>query len=227
MTRSRATTRNSPTPAATVRISVRLGMAGTCPANTVRSGSATVMSIPRRNAAARGSSLCLARLMVTPMALPMGVMDISTPRVNIPTPTINRNEPKRNMTNTPGVRGTMVMLSAITMAVMGSTEDRDSLIFSSSWGLMRMGGSFPAPRGLVFPYYTGWQRKCTGGFRSKRGLCAIFCTRNPSSLPLAGKIHLLRKDLRCICTVQTIPYAHCQEKLAVRPTKIKNNYSKY
>ena len=70
--------------------------------------------------------------MVTPMALPMGVMDISTPRVNIPTPTINRNEPKRNMTNTPGVRGTMVMLSAMTMAVMGSTEDRDSLVFSSS-----------------------------------------------------------------------------------------------
>ena len=115
-----------------MRISTRLGIAGTCPASTVRSGSATVMSIPSRKAAARGRSLLLARLMVTPMALPIGVIDISTPRVNIPTPTISRKEPKRNSTSTPGVRGTMVMLSARTMAVMGSTEDRDSLIFSIS-----------------------------------------------------------------------------------------------
>jgi hypothetical protein len=110
------------------------------------------MSIPSRKAAARGSTRRLARLMVTPMALPMGVMDISTPRVNIPTPTISRKEPKRNSTSTPGVRGTMVMLSARTMAVMGSTEDRDSLIFSISWGLIRTEGSFPAPfRGAHAP----------------------------------------------------------------------------
>ena len=62
MTRSRAITRNSPTPAATVRISTWLGMAGTCWASTVRSGSAMVMSMPRAKAMSRGTDMCLARL---------------------------------------------------------------------------------------------------------------------------------------------------------------------
>ena len=120
-------------------------MAGTCCANTVKSGSATVISIPSTKATVSGAAICLARLMVTPMALPMGVMDISTPRVNIPTPTMSRNAPNRNSTNTPGVRGTIVTLSASTMAVMGNTEERDSLIFSSSRELIRTDGSFLIP----------------------------------------------------------------------------------
>ena len=81
------------------------------------------------------------------MPLPMGVMDMSTPRVNTPTPTISSRDPKRNSTSAPVVRGTMDTLSSSTMAVMGRTEDRDSLIFSMSCGLMRTGRSFLLPGG--------------------------------------------------------------------------------
>src|SRR5699024_6774188 len=38
--------------------------------------------------------------------------------------------PNRNRISAPGSRGAAVMLSTSTMAVMGSTEDRDSLTFS-------------------------------------------------------------------------------------------------
>ena len=144
-------TRNAPTPAATVRMRTVLGMASTCWARTVRSGSATVMMTPSTKAAARGTAIWRERLMYTPMPLPIGVMDRSTPRVNTPRPTIRSTAPKRNSTSVPGVRGTAVMLRSSTMAVMGRTEDRDSRIFSNSWGLIRIGGSFPAPGGaLVF-----------------------------------------------------------------------------
>ena len=71
-------------------------------------------------------------LIFTPMASPMGIMDMSTPRVNRPIPTTSSTAPKRKSTMVPGVRGATVMLITITMAVMGSTEARDSLIFSKS-----------------------------------------------------------------------------------------------
>ena len=66
------------------------------------------------------------------MPSPMGIMDMSTPRVNSPIPTTNSTAPKRNSTMVPGVRGATVILMISTMAVMGSTEAKDSLIFSKS-----------------------------------------------------------------------------------------------
>ena len=46
--RKTETTKNKPTPMATVQISTALGMLGTCVAKTVRSGSATVTKMPTR-----------------------------------------------------------------------------------------------------------------------------------------------------------------------------------
>ena len=62
----------------------------------------------------------------------MGVMDISTPRVKKPMPPMSKMAPNRNRTNVPGSRGAMEMERRNTMAVMGRTEERDSLFFSFS-----------------------------------------------------------------------------------------------
>ena len=134
-------------------------MAGTCSASTVRSGSAMVISIPSTRATLRGIAIWRARLMYAPIPLPMGVMDMSTPRVNTPTPTISSREPNRNSTSAPVVRGTMDTLSSSTMAVMGRTEERDSLIFSNSCGLMRTGRSFLLPSGR-FAFFLFYRILC-------------------------------------------------------------------
>ena len=66
------------------------------------------------------------------MPSPMGVMDISTPRVNRPIPPTSRMAPNRNRTRVPGARGAMVMDNKKTMAVMGKTAAMDSRVFSRS-----------------------------------------------------------------------------------------------
>ena len=109
-----------------------LGTAGICSARTWRSGSATVISAPSTKHSSTGSAICFERLRDTPMPWPMGVIDMSTPRVNTPMPPISSRAPKRKRTMAPGSSGAMVMDSRNTMAVMGRTEDRDSLIFSMS-----------------------------------------------------------------------------------------------
>ena len=91
-----------------------------------------VTTSPRMKHTTRGITTRRALLIFTPMASPMGIMDMSTPRVNRPIPTTSSTAPKRKSTMVPGVRGATVMLITITMAVMGSTEARDSLIFSKS-----------------------------------------------------------------------------------------------
>ena len=54
-----ATARKMPTPTATVRISVRFGMAGTCSASTCRSGSEMVMIAPMEKPIKKISGICL------------------------------------------------------------------------------------------------------------------------------------------------------------------------
>ena len=112
------------------------GTAGTCSARTCRSGSATVISAPRTKHSRIGRAIPFAFPRDAPIPCPIGVMERSTPSVNIPIPMIRRNAPKEKRTITPGANGAIVTLSSSTMAVMGRTENRDSLIFSMSCGLI-------------------------------------------------------------------------------------------
>ena len=129
--RTWATTRKKPTPTATARIRVMLGTEGSCSASTCRSGSAMVMTTPRIKHTSRGRAIRRLLLISTPMPSPMGIMDMSTPRVNSPMPRISRMAPNTNMIMAPSVSGAMVTLMTSTMAVMGSTDARDSRIFSN------------------------------------------------------------------------------------------------
>ena len=131
--RTAASTRNTPTPTATVTIIVRSGTAGTCLASTCRSGSATVMATPisRQTAISPPTFLDLASW--PPMASPMGIMAISAPREKKPIPTISITAPMRNIIMVPTGSGASVKLNSNTMAVIGNTEDKASRIFSASF----------------------------------------------------------------------------------------------
>ena len=98
-------------------------------------------------------------LRVVPTPSPMGIIDMSTPRVNSPMPPTRRMAPKRNSTSVPGSRGAAVMDSKKTMAVMGSTEAIDSRVFSISCLLRRNG---PAS------FLMG--KRCTPLYRSRGAL---------------------------------------------------------
>ena len=118
--------RNAPTPSATHKISTKLGMDGTCSANTCKSGSATVMIMPSAKQISTGSKIFLDLLSWEPMPSPMGSMDISEPMVNRLIPTISIIVPNKNITRMPGYIGTREILSTKTMAKIGNTDFKDS-----------------------------------------------------------------------------------------------------
>ena len=122
----------TPTPPATAKTITILGIAGTCSASTCRSGSAIVIMTPKTKLNKMGQITFLNLLISIPMPSPMGVMARSAPNVNTPMPKIKRTAPNRNNTNVPAETGAMVMLKTSTIAVIGSTEARDSNIFSFS-----------------------------------------------------------------------------------------------
>jgi hypothetical protein len=62
----------------------------------------------------------------------MGIMDISAPRVKKPIPMTRRAAPARNSRIVPAGMGTRTTLATSTIAVMGSTEEKASIIFSFS-----------------------------------------------------------------------------------------------
>ena len=130
--RRKLSTRNSPTPAATVKISTRSGTAGVCLASTARSGSATVTSTPMRKQPARMSHSLRVRVRWVPTSSPMGIMAMSAPRVKKPMPRMSRAAPARNRHRVERSTGTTKAHSASTMRLTGSTAARDSWIFSLS-----------------------------------------------------------------------------------------------
>ena len=72
-----------------------------------------------------------------PTPSPMGIMAMSAPRENSPIPTTRRMAPRRNIIKVPaGISGARVKLSTSTMAVMGSTEERDSNVFAFKFFLI-------------------------------------------------------------------------------------------
>ena len=128
--RSREITRKAPTPIATAPTRTALGTLGTCSARTCKSGSAIVISIPRIKQTNNGPPIFFVRLISIPMPSPIGIMDISAPIVKKPMPIISITAPNKNSTNAPEDNGKSVILRIKTIAVNGSTEASDSIIFS-------------------------------------------------------------------------------------------------
>ena len=122
--RSMAIIRKKPTPKATVKIRTWSGMAGTCRARTVRSGSAMVTMTPMAKKTSITSPIRRVRVRREPRASPRGIMAISAPNENSPIPTISSTAPARKSRKVPMGMGMRTTLSTRTMAVMGSTEAR-------------------------------------------------------------------------------------------------------
>ena len=75
-----------------------------------------------------GSLLVLVR--AVPILFPIMVMDRSAPREKRPIPTTIISAPMRKVSSSVGCMGTKNRHSSVTMMIMGSTDTRDSLIFS-------------------------------------------------------------------------------------------------
>ena len=143
--RSSASTRNSPTPPATDRISTLLGMDCTWLASTCRSGSETVISTPRTKPESRMSHSFRVLVSLPPTCCPMGSMASSAPRVKNIIPMISSTPPNRNDSRMLLGMGATETLSSSTMAMMGTTALRDSFNFSDS--RLRYTARFLSPPG--------------------------------------------------------------------------------
>ena len=109
------------------------GTAGVCLARTCRSGSATVTMAPMMIHAMTMTGSFVALASCAPTFSPMGIMAISTPRVKNPIPIIRKAAPARNSISGSRGMGVMVIPRINTMQVTGSTDDKDSVIFSFSF----------------------------------------------------------------------------------------------
>ena len=134
--RSNASTRKTPTPAATVRMSTVSGTDGICAASTVRSGSAIVTSTPMRKQTGMSTDSFLDLVRWEPMRSPIGIMDRSAPSVNSPMPAMSSTAPSRKSQKVPAGSGESSRWISTTIPVTGSTEESDSLIFASSCRFM-------------------------------------------------------------------------------------------
>ena len=128
--RSMHTTMKSPTPMPTASSSTVLSMLGTVSASTCRSGSATVTATPSAKATSSITGSLPIFVSAVPILLPMMVMERSAPKENSPSPTTIISAPMRNVSSRLGCMGTRNRHSTVTMAMMGSTDTSDSLIFS-------------------------------------------------------------------------------------------------
>lgn len=127
--RKSAITRKEPTPPATERISTTLGTAGTWPASTCRSGSEIVTINPSKKA----TKIMMARfrlpVRLDPTRSPMGVMEISAPRVKNIIPARISTAPIRKHKRILGETGAIEKHSASTIQIMGRTAWRASCHF--------------------------------------------------------------------------------------------------
>ena len=131
--RSRATTRNRPTPAATARMSTALGMDCTWFASTCRSGSEMVIIKPSRKPRGRMIHSFFVRVMRAPSRSPMGSMASSAPRVKNIIPASSSSAPARKASRMLAGMGARVTDSSSTMATMGRTAFRASCHFSCNF----------------------------------------------------------------------------------------------
>ena len=73
--------------------------------------------------------------MLPPTRSPIGVIDISAPRLKNTIPTITMKDPSKNSDNTAVDTGAILRHSIRTMSTIGITALTDSLVFSFSFSL--------------------------------------------------------------------------------------------
>ena len=118
--------RKRPTPTETVITSIKLSISGALAARTCKSGSATVIAIPRIKLKESISQSLRDFVIFAPIWLPICIMERSAPRVNSAIPKIIITEPTRNESISPLLTGTKNIQSAATISVIGKTESTDS-----------------------------------------------------------------------------------------------------
>ena len=159
--RSRASTKNSPTPAATDRMRVMLGTAGTWPASTWRSGSEMVMRKPSRKPMTTITPRLRLRVTAEPTRSPMGVMLASAPRVKNIMPSTIMAAPSRKHSRMLGEMGATLKHSTATIPTTGSTAFSASSSFSFNFGREprnRATVLSPANRPPFYPYVAVYQK---------------------------------------------------------------------
>ena len=134
--RSNATTRNTPTPNATEKISTKLGTEETCSARTCRSGSEIVMMKPRIKPRITIKPSFRVRSILPPTCSPIGVIDSSAPMEKNNIPATTSTAPIRNSTRMLGESAAIVNPRASTISTMGSTALMDSLAFSFAFSFI-------------------------------------------------------------------------------------------
>ena len=129
-----ATIRNNPTPIPTVKINtVLLITSATCEANTVKSGSATVISTPITKQTDSRSRRFFDFVNPEPTCSPIGVIEISAPKLNKPIPKIRNREETKNIINSRIVKfNNGVKFNNRTISETGKTDTRAYFNFSNS-----------------------------------------------------------------------------------------------
>lgn len=115
---------------ATATINVRLGMEGTCCANTCKSGSDIVITNPIIKVIKITIKIFFDLVIMEPVRSPIGVMDNSTPTLKNSIPTIKRTAPIRKVIRILGGTGVMVKHSNNTITSIGNTAFKVSTSFS-------------------------------------------------------------------------------------------------
>ena len=144
-------TRKTPTPPATVMISIKSETASTCPANTCRSGSAIVVIRPSKKQTGTAKESLRSRVICFPTPSPIGIMAMSAPREKSPIPTIKSTAPTRKSISISAGMGTINALSTTTKREIGVTDLSASPIFPFNlFNAFSLPGTLPYTAALYF-----------------------------------------------------------------------------
>ncbi|OPZ76258.1 MAG: hypothetical protein BWY78_01426 [Alphaproteobacteria bacterium ADurb.Bin438] len=122
--------KNKPTPKATDKIIIMFGTFGTCSANTCKSGSDIVTTVPIKKLINKIDQSFLDFVKAAPINSPIGIIAISAPIINIPIPKISNNEPTIKTISMSILIGTSKKDNKKTIILTGIIDVKDSIIFS-------------------------------------------------------------------------------------------------
>ena len=125
------------------------------------------MSTPTKKETNMTSKRLFERVSFAPIYSPIGVIEVSAPSVKKPIPTVIITAPMIKQRSIEDGTGKNVASSTSTIRVTGSTEDRDSFIFSDKTVLLKIFTALLLSQGL---YYND----STTGENLQQSRCKIF-----------------------------------------------------
>lgn len=128
--------KNTPTPIAIVSISTIFGILGTWSASTCKSGSEIVTAVPIMILTRHIRLIFPDFTSRIPVSSPIGIIAISLPSEKNPIPIVSITAPNRNSMIISNGIGAIVILSTMTIAVIGRTDETASIIFSFNFLLI-------------------------------------------------------------------------------------------